>query len=93
MMSFPLEAFASHAGDDVGEVIAEWVKKVHARCVRFWDSFWILEEQGTDKSHPALGRRTRGLVGSLFVLLVYLSDFLLHFQALEKGGEYAYAKF
>jgi len=48
MMSFPLEAFASRGGDDVGEVITAWVKKVHAR--------------------PAYKR------------------------ALEKGGEYAYAK-
>ncbi|KIM85812.1 hypothetical protein PILCRDRAFT_817024 [Piloderma croceum F 1598] len=48
MMSFPLEVFASRGGDDVGEVITEWVKKVHAR--------------------PAYKR------------------------ALEKGGEYAYAK-
>jgi hypothetical protein len=48
MMSFPLEAFASRGGDDVGEVITAWVKKVHARCVWFWDSFWILEELITD---------------------------------------------
>ena len=85
-MSFPLEAFASQGGDDVGEEIMEWVQKIHARCVRFWNSFWILEEQGNDISYSALGRRTRGLVGSSFIHFAGVSTvFSASFSGIGKG--------